>query len=218
MKIDMIGNVYGMLTVIGEPHRLPGTDRYVCAVQCECGVIKSVDSYMVRHGITKSCGCARLKALAKNNTTHGESGQSGLYQKWCAMRRRCFCKSDSSYKRYGGRGIGICEAWSSYVVFRDWAVANGYQQGLTIERVDVNGNYEPSNVKWIPAKDQAKNRTTSRFETAFGETKAVWEWLQDTRCKLNEQQLRRRLAEGWELERALTTPVRKGKYRHETIA
>lgn len=214
MKSQMLGNIYGRLTVIGEAHRLVGTNRYVCVVQCDCGIVKSIDSYMVRNGITKSCGCARPKAL----TTHGESKKSELYRKWCSMRRRCLCVSDTSYKQYGGRGISICKEWDSYIVFRDWAVANGYQQGLTIERINVNGNYEPSNVKWIPSKEQARNRTTARIENAFGETKPVWKWLQDSRCKLNEQQLRRRLAEGWELERALTTPIRKGKYRTETIA
>lgn len=119
------------------------------------------------------------------NTTHGlcqdESGnQTRLYSLWTRMKQRCSNPNSSDYDRYGGRGIKVCPEWNDYATFHKWCMENNYDDKLSIERNDVNGNYEPSNCCWIPLALQARNRRDSHFVTYEGQTKTLAEWSEIT--------------------------------------
>lgn len=110
--------------------------------------------------------------------THGCTN-TRLYEIWCGIKKRCYNSKDKRYKNYGGRGITVCEEWkNSFEAFHNWAMANGYNENLTIERIDVNGNYCPENCKWATLREQMRNTTRNHFVTAFGETKTIAEWSQ----------------------------------------
>lgn len=144
--------------------------------KCDCGTEKSLFVYDVKSGRTKSCGCLQ-REVAKtlhNNRTHGES-QTRLYRIWKGIFSRCRgIHHKSNY--YFGRGITVCEEWKDYINFRNWAIANGYKENLTIDRIDVNGNYEPSNCRWVNLMVQANNRTNNHLITVNNETHTVSEW------------------------------------------
>ena len=141
--------------------------------------------------------------------THGESF-SRLYDIWSCMKTRCSNKKHPHFHRYGGRGIIVCDEWKrSYEAFRDWALSNGYHEDLTIDRIDNNGNYEPSNCHWISQKEQMKNRNCARVF----EGKSLSEWAQLTGIK--RRTLAGRLERGWSWEDALSIPY-KGVWRYRT--
>lgn len=146
--------------------------------KCDCGTEKVQFVYDVKFGRTKSCGCLQ-RDIAKtmhNNQTHGES-QTRLYGIWKGIHSRCNGAHHSS-KHYFGRGISVCNQWNNYMNFRNWALENGYRDDLTIDRIDVNGNYEPSNCRWVTLKEQANNRTNNHLLTVNGETHTISEWAE----------------------------------------
>lgn len=113
----------------------------------------------------KSCGCMTSKIISKVNTKHGDGyNSSGLYNIWHQMKKRCYSPNSKRYKDWGGRGITICKQWKeSYVKFKFWALNNGYKDGLTIERKNNNGNYEPLNCKWATRKEQVRNKKNNKL-------------------------------------------------------
>ncbi len=143
-------------------------------VRCSCGAEKVIQLASVLTGRSRSCGClARDTAgprLAAALTKHGEAigRKSRLYRIWKGMRERCRYRHHVSYHRYGGRGITVTSEWDSYTVFREWALANGYADGLTIDRIDNDGNYEPANCRWITKSENARkgNLPQQRTEAA----------------------------------------------------
>ena len=143
---------------------------------------------------------------------HGLSGGQGhytrLYRIWLNMRRRCLNQKGVDWLYYGGRGITICEEWSNYANFHDWAMANGYCDDLTIERRDNDGNYEPENCLWATRKQQGRNKRSNRHLTFDGQTKTTAEWSEDLELGST---LRMRLHRGWSIEKALTTKVEQVK-------
>jgi hypothetical protein len=214
-----VGTRFERLVICGEVYfKTIGNQKgiKVCPCRCDCGNELEVRAGHLISGNTKSCGCLQRERTSAAATTHGDSrdgtGHSLLYNVWCAMKDRCGNPKNKRFDRYGGRGIMICDEWiNDFAAFRDWAKASGYREGLTIERREVDGNYEPSNCTWIPAEDQAKNRTTRCEVTAFGETKSVQEWVDDPRCVVCRMTFYYRLRLGWDAERALITPSqRKG--------
>ncbi len=156
-------------------------------------------------GSARSCGCLKRERQSEANSTHGES-KSRLYMVWIAMRDRCQNPANKRYADWGGRGIAVCREWDeSYEAFRDWALASGYREGLTIERGDNDGGYEPGNCTWIPVEDQARNTRRKHLVTAFGETKRLSEWMADPRCVAKASgMLMWRLKAGWSPEDAIT--------------
>jgi hypothetical protein len=126
------------------------------------------------------------------------------------MKRRCNNPRDESYQNYGARGISVCEAWSrNYAAFRGWALSHGYRQGLTIDRINNDGQYDPSNCRVVARVVNNRNRRTTRRLTAFGETKTLAEWSQDARCAVGYGALAFRVRSGYAAERAITQ-ARKG--------
>ena len=138
---------------------------------------------------------------------HGYS-RTKLYKTYQRIKNRCYRKNFPHYNLYGGRGIKMCDEWlNDFVRFKDWALNNGYEEGLSIDRIDVNGNYEPSNCRWITMFEQASNKRNNIYYTINGMTKTQAEWCRYYNIPKNN--VRRRLDIGWDIMKALTTPIRK---------
>lgn len=140
-------------------------------------------------------------------TKHGEWG-TRLYHTWGAMIQRCHNPKDSRYPNYGGRGIRVCQEWADYPVFAEWARANGYDDSLSIDRIDNDKGYSPENCQWIPF---AENAGKSRYKeyTFFGETKTLAQWQKDPRCTVSLATVYNRLIMRYSIEEALFTPRNK---------
>ena len=182
-----------------------GVARWIC--KCDCGNRTVVRANNLKSGAVKSCGCLQKKSVVK---THGMS-KTKLYYIWRDMIERCESKKSKSYKDYGYRGIGICEEWRrDFIHFYNWSVASGYQEGLTIDRIDFNKGYCPENCRWITKGEQAKNRRMNYKIEYNGEIKTLQELCDE--LKLNYKRVHNRINKlGWSLERAINTPVQESK-------
>lgn len=176
---DLTGKRFGRWTVLKRAENAGGRVRYVCL--CDCGERRKVLAQNLTNGRSESCGCSNREKAAsrmqKQATTHGES-KTRLYSTWKAMRVRCNAKNGRDVKLYSGRGIKVCEEWNKFEPFRDWAMSHGYRDDLEIDRIDNNGNYEPSNCRWATRTEQVRNRQNTYTETINGETKSVAEWCE----------------------------------------
>lgn len=160
-RYELTGQTFGMLTVIRFVEVGPDyTTRWLC--RCECGTEKVAIGKNLMGGRTQSCGCKQGGRSGLHGSvirTHGMSKHPLYTGPWLGMRRRCLNPNNPDYPNYGGRGIRICDAWNDFEVFlRDMGPT--WKRGLTIERIDVNGHYEPGNCKWIPNEDQWRTRRT----------------------------------------------------------
>lgn len=206
LKNDITGNRYGKLVVkmyLGRKHH---SSYWRCL--CDCG--KEVDCYygnLVR-GTTTSCGCMRSEYAKMSRNCHGES-TSRLYKEWSSMRNRCFNKNSRNYRLYGGRGIKVCDEWSAFWPFRNWAYSNGYADNLSIDRIDPNGDYSPSNCRWIPMEKQAGNKRTNVFIEYNGEKKTIAEWSRV--LGISRAMLQYRVKAGWTPEQCIETPKNERK-------
>lgn len=205
---DLTGITFGKWKVIERK----GSDKYGCALwlcecQCKNKTKKLIRSSALISGESKSCGCLQKELAIIQNTTHGKTN-SHLYSVWRGMKGRIFNKNARYYKYYGGRGIKICNEWINFENFYEWSINNGYQEGLTIERKDVNGDYCPENCKWATMKEQANNRRTNHFIEFNGKIQSMSDWAKE--INIPYQTLKSRInSMGWEIERALTAPVNK---------
>ena len=137
-----------------------GYERYLC--KCECGNTTIVYKCNLARGHTKSCGCNRSINGKKLLTKHGLSG-TRPHRIWVEMKHRCYLKSDTNYKKYGARGVKVCDEWrNDFKAFYDWSMGNGYSDELTLDRIDGTGNYEPNNCRWATYKEQNLNRNFRR--------------------------------------------------------
>ena len=201
------GEGFGKLTVVSLDNTRKGP-YYIC--KCKCGKEKSIYKYDLIYGKSKSCGCVtRAKASERckqRNYKHG-LGRTRLCHIWADMKRRCYDIKSKDYKDYGNRGIIICEEWlKDFVSFYNWAMANGYNDNLTIDRIDVDGNYEPANCRWVTITEQARNRRNNYFITYKGETKCLSEWSRGFGIGCGT--LKYRLTRGWSVDKVFTTAVR----------
>lgn len=180
--------------------------------KCECGKETVVRQDCLTMKTTKSCGCLEKEWQHSHEhpgkKTHGMK-KTRLYRIWQGMKGRCYTKSASGYKDYGGRGITVCDDWKNdFMNFYNWAIDNGYNDGLSIDRKDVNGNYEPDNCRWANNSTQRKNQRQILL-TYKGETKTLLEWSEKTGigyCTLNY-----RFRSGWDAEKILETPAIPGR-------
>ena len=140
--------------------------------------------------------------------SHGAS-KTPLWEVWNAMLQRCYNTRCRAFRWYGAKGVSVCTAWRTFSVFKAWAEATGYRDGLTIDRREAGGNYEPDNCRWITQEDNARRNATVLI-TAWGETKTAGQWVEDERCKVaKESALRMRIQRGMTPEEAISTPARK---------
>ena len=158
---DMTGMRFGKLTVVGFSHVAENRAAWWDCV-CDCGNQCKVEGRKLRSGHKQSCRCFLAESVAQRSATHGLS-KTRLFIVWQHMKDRCYNQNHTHFKHYGGRGITVCEAWKDdFKAFYDWAMANGYRDGLTIDRIDVDGHYEPSNCQWITRSDNSRKAALDR--------------------------------------------------------
>ena len=201
---DLTNQRFGKLIVIERvENNKKGNAQWLC--KCDCGNKKIVTGINLRRKHVQSCGCLRLEKISGSNCClykHGKTN-SRLYTTWHNMKERCLNKKNSRYKYYGARGIKICDEWKNdFMNFYNWAISNGYKDNLTIDRINVNGNYEPLNCRWITIKQQCNNRRNNHLITYNGKTQTMMEWAEF--YNINYDILRFRLKKGWSIEKALT--------------
>lgn len=201
---NYIGEKYGLLTVLDIKYTKNHRKSLIC--QCECGNTTILNS--TNWEKTKSCGCLEWKA----HITHGLR-YTRLNSIWNGIKDRCYNSNSISYPNYGGRGIIVCNEWKdNFKAFYDWAMKNGYDETApygkcTIDRIDNNGNYEPSNCRWVDKQVQANNTRTNRYVEFNGKTQSVAMWGKE--LGIPRTVITQRLNKcGWSVEKALTTPVK----------
>lgn len=210
--IDLTGKRFGRLFVIerGENDK---QNKPMWKCQCDCGQHVTVRGAALSQGHTVSCGCY----CREKHTTHGGFG-SRLYEIWGSMHHRCSRETHYAYKDYGGRGIVVCDEWKDFAKFREWAIENGYDETApkwecTLDRKDVDGNYEPSNCRWVDMKAQGRNKRNNRLLEYNGEQHTLSEWSEI--LGIGYQTLYARITRyGWNGQDVLSRPIEM-KYSHK---
>ena len=191
--MNIIGQKFGKLLVLektNEKAKNNGEYKYKCI--CDCGKKILVRGSNLKQGNSKSCGCSHSNSITKENHR--------LYVIYDNMKARCNNPKNVGYKNYGGRGIKVCNEWNKdFNIFVKWALENGYKDNLTLDRINNNGNYEPSNCRWATKIEQANNMRTNRFITYNNETKTIAQWSRI--LKISPQNLRYRINH-WGVEKA----------------
>ena len=173
-RIDITNQRYGKLTA----KKLIGGRRSYWLCDCECGNKIEVQLSSLRTGNTKSCGCIHKDQLINRNIANAKHGMSHsrVERIHAGMIARCYKKTHKSYESYGGRGISVCDEWRDAATFIGWALENGYEDGLQIDRIDNDKGYDPSNCRWVSSKQQGNNRRNNVLITHGGETRTLSEW------------------------------------------
>lgn len=209
---DLTGKKFGMLTVIEQTDKKTKNGNAIWICRCECGNIKEIGGSSLNY--YKSCGClrmARSKDFGTRMTKHSES-RTRLYSIWSHMKDRCNNPKNKRYKDYGGRGISVCKEWlNSYDLFSKWAKDNGYNDDLTIDRIDNNGNYEPTNCRWATNTEQVLNRRSNKIIEYHGKRQSLKAW--SIELDISYDCLQTRLARDWTVEEAFNTPVNERRKR-----
>ncbi|MEI5909421.1 hypothetical protein WAK64_20545 [Bacillus spongiae] len=195
----MKGERFGKWLVI---EKVEGSKPIKWLCRCDCGKEKEVSQNNLKRGKSSSCGCFRKEKLRELKSVHNCQPEK-LYGVWLSMKRRCDLKSSPSYINYGARGIRVVDEWKSdYAVFRDWAFSNGYEEGLSIDRINNDGNYSPDNCRWVDRRTQNLNKRTNRNITIDGVTRTVTEWSEQS--GINRKTIQSRINYGWKDEELLT--------------
>lgn len=202
---DLTGQKFGRLTAIKKIAHIKNRSIWEC--KCECGNKVNVSISNLKNGNTKSCGCLHKEKTSNANSKH-KLTNSRIYNIWSSMKQRCFYDKYKEYNNYGGRGITICQEWlDDFMNFYNWAMANGYRDDLTIDRIDVNGDYCSENCHWIQLEEQARNKRNNVFYTFKNKTHCVSEWARI--LNISEVMLRKRLYRGWDFEKAISEPKKE---------
>lgn len=198
---DIVGQRVGRLTVLNfdhkEKHKNNGGHTYFYKCKCDCGNIVIISRGHLTSNHTKSCGCYKLQKNIERLTIHGLRNTK-LYNVWCGIKNRCSNPSQISYPYYGTKGITICDEWKNdFKAFYDWSIQNGYKDNLSIDRIDVNGNYEPSNCRWATNLQQARNKSNNVYLTYKNETHCLSEWAE--KLNITVDKLRNLLKKGFSI-------------------
>lgn len=205
--VDITGRTFGRLRVVRRDQKANGRDPWACV--CSCGVTKTIEGGSLRRGLTQSCGCLQRERTAAAHLEHGRS-ETREYRIWTGMVQRCTNPSASNFERYGGRGIRVAEEWVGPGGFERFFSSIGPSPSGThsIERINNARGYEPGNVQWSTARDQARNTRRNRIVVYMGAARCVAEWSDI--LSLPRAVIYSRLDRGWSPERALSTPSGAG--------
>ena len=198
-KLELSGMRFGKLLIAAAS----GRDRhgaYMWECLCDCGQTTIARGSQIASGATRSCGCGIAEAAARQETTHGQSG-TPLYRRWRAMLDRATNPKHQDYRNYGGRGICVCEAWRSFEAFAA-DMGSTFDESLELDRIEVDGNYESNNCRWVTRLRQQRNKRTNHNLTYSSRTQTVQEWGEELGLKPNT--IITRLRRGWSVERALS--------------
>ena len=174
---NLVGQRFGRLVVLEDTKiMVPNRTQTYQKCLCDCGNIVIVPKSYLKSEHTRSCGCW----VKEMHTTHGLS-QSRIYKVYSGMKKRCYDKNHKLYNRYGGRGITVCDEWAKdFMNFYNWSMANGYQDNLTIDRIDNNKGYSPDNCRWVTMLEQAQNTSKNVNITYKGKTQTISAWSRET--------------------------------------
>lgn len=212
--LELKGQRFGRLLVLEQAGRTKkGGILWKCL--CDCGNQTNVEGYRLKNGHTQSCGCYHKEQTLKAVTKHGDNRRGKrepLYDRWQAMISRCYQPKFIEYELYGGRGISVCDEWrKSYVSFRDWALKNGFNRSLSLDRIDTNGNYSPENCRWITRKEQNNNKRNNHRVLFRGEMLSISQISDVT--GLPYETIKCRIKRGWEGESLAKPPMTTKKAR-----
>lgn len=211
--INMVGQKIGRWTVIDRDTSVDSPKAYwIC--ECECGKVKSILGKYLRNGESKSCGCLKEEKLKTNSITHNMR-HTRFYSIWANMKYRC---SNSNSINYGGRGIKVCDRWTDFNNFYEdmyisYQKAIKRDKNITIDRINNDGDYEPSNCRWASMKEQNNNKRNNRIYRYKDETLTIAEW--SIKLDIPYHTLLNRLNRGWSIEKTLTTPVRERRGKND---
>lgn len=215
----LIGLRYGRLIIIEiMPYKIYKSNKNIVMVKCkcDCGNEKIIKYHSMKYNQTFSCGCFHIEMIRKSQTRHGLSYHP-LYKVWASMKQRCENPNSEFFQNYGGRGISVCELWSKdFKSYHDWCIENGWKKGLEIDRINNDGNYEPSNCRAVKPVINARNKSSNHKITINGVTKVLSEWAELS--GIRPQTLGRRVKDNWAEDRLLS-PINESciinKYRKE---
>jgi hypothetical protein len=204
------GERFGRWTIISFSGKVTKRKMRLFECVCDCGTQGLISIGDLRSGHSKSCGCLKKDVTTDRNITHGlclDPINKHLLNVWRNMMDRCYRQTHKHYKNWGGRGISVCEEWHDANQFVEWGRCNGYAPNLTIDRINNDGNYEPTNCRWATKKEQGNNRRDCRMIMFNGETKTVTEWSEIV--GIDSAAIRHRIKAGWSTEKALTVPSQR---------
>lgn len=208
---DITNQRFGRLVAI-RPEFKDKRNHWHWLCRCDCGNEKVIALSSLTRGLTRSCGCLDKEAhlLRPNAATHGMTG-TRLHRIWKAMKTRCYNPNTYDYKTYGAKGIRVCDEWKNdFMAFHDWAINNGYSDKLSIDRIEVNGDYCPENCRWASDVTQANNKASTRYVEYNGKSYTLTELSQMTGFTRETLYYRIFIAE-WDVEKALLKALKGGK-------
>lgn len=207
-KINVMpGDRFGKLVVTKES-LAKGYDRRYFELICDCGNIVTVVLMSLRSGDTKSCGC--INKLSPPGLSHKMS-KTNIYKRWCGMLSRCSDTICPGYKNYAGRGIKVCDKWLKFENFYE-DMGKSFKEGLSLERIDVNGNYCKKNCKWIPINKQGLNKRNNRIIKYNGKSQPLSQWSKEIGIKMGTLHWRICVAK-WPLEKALSSNMKINQFK-----